>query len=94
MADKTTPDIEKKYTFTKEEQYQLSKIEIALDTFEETVKALHFKKELHLQQALQRIGEDGEKEGYTKHLGYNIGTGEITITYKRTSPKIELAKLS
>ena len=78
----------KKYTFSKEENEFLQKIEMGLIAFEQAVMGMQLNKNIILGRAYNRCGI-GEKDGFTKSITYNLSSNEITVTYTPKNDEVE-----
>ena len=87
MGGKLQP-IVKKYTFSKDEQDALAKVEMGLIAFEQAIMGMEMNKNILLRRAYSRCGiEENAQEGYNRTITYDLETSEITVNL---TPKDEV----
>ncbi len=74
-------DIIKKFTFSTEEKNILEEIDIGIMSFRQAVNGMMTNKEIVLRSIYKRVGIEKDWEGYTKNISYNLGRGELVVTY-------------
>jgi len=91
MSEKKTQEIVKRFTFSKEELTRLQDIEFGMISFRTALDGMQTNKYITLQQVYKRLGIDGERDGYTRNISFNLGTNEVVCT-DRPKPKEEKAE--